>query len=53
MAQLAYTAVFPSCIAMPSSDSVSVSVSRNADASRYEARVDGAVAGTCEYVVDG
>lgn len=33
--------------------SSSISVSRNADASRYEARVDGVVAGTCEYVLDG
>lgn len=53
MFELAYTAVFLSCTAMSSSRSVSVSVSRNADASRYEARVDGAVAGTCEYILDG
>lgn len=33
--------------------SSSVSISRNADAGRYEAHVDGAVAGTCEYRLDG
>lgn len=38
---------------MSSSVPVAVSVFRDTGASRYEARVDGAVAGTCEYRLEG